>query len=54
MLYYDQILVAICVSHVVYAPAYAKPWIDPYPYSVGEIESRFGKARKQEIFIAGF
>jgi type I restriction enzyme, R subunit len=57
MFYYNQILVATCGSQAVYAPTYAEPsqykeWVDPYPYSIEEIESRFGKARKQEILIA--
>lgn len=58
MFYYNQILVAMCGSQAVYASTYAKPhqykeWVDPYPYTLEEVEKKFGKARKQEILIAG-
>ena len=58
MFYYNQILVAMCGSQAVYASTYAKPhhykeWVDPYPYSIEDIERMYGKARKQEILIAG-
>lgn len=58
MFYYNQILVAMCGSQAVYASTYARPdqykeWVDPYPLTKEEIEKTFGKARKQEILIAG-
>jgi type I restriction enzyme R subunit len=48
----------MCGTQAVYAPTYAKPsyykeWVDPYPNSLEIIEEKFGKARKQEVLIAG-
>jgi type I restriction enzyme R subunit len=58
MFYYNQILVAMCGTRAVYAPTYAKAhqyteWVDPYPYSIEDIQTIYGKSRKQEILIAG-
>jgi type I restriction enzyme, R subunit len=58
MFYYNQILVAICGTKAVYAPTYAglqqyKDWPDPYPYSLEDVQAKYGKSRKQETLIAG-
>jgi hypothetical protein len=57
MFYYNQILVAMCGSQAKYSPTYAKPyqytqWIDPYQYSIEDIQTKYGRSRKQEILIA--
>lgn len=56
--YYNQILVVTCGTQAKFAPSYAdahqyKEWLDPYPLTKEQVEKKFGKARKQEILIAG-
>jgi len=57
-LYYNQFIVAACGTQAKFAPTYAEEhrfaeWVDPYPITIEQIEKEFGRARKQEILIAG-
>jgi type I restriction enzyme, R subunit len=58
LFYYNQILVATCGTQAKYATTYSdahhyREWVDPYPLTNETVEVKFGKARKQEILIAG-
>ena len=58
LFYYNQFLVAVCGTQAKYAPTYAEPhnykdWVEAYPYTEEQVKQRFGRARKQEILIAG-
>ena len=56
--YYNQILVITCGTQAKFAPSYAdahqyREWLDPFPHTKEQVEEKIGKARKQEILIAG-
>jgi len=58
LFYYTQIVVATCGTQAQYATPYSnenvyREWKDPYPITIDDVKKKFGRARKQEILIAG-
>jgi len=58
LFYYNQIVVATSGTQTQYANPYSSEnyyteWKDPYPITIKDVKEKFGRARKQEILLAG-